>query len=36
MNCEDYPCCGHDICPTYNEKGQLLCIDCDDVAVRGS
>ncbi len=26
--CEDYPCCGHDICPDYDESGRQLNMKC--------
>lgn len=26
--CEDFPCCGHDICPDYDENGQQMNMKC--------
>lgn len=26
--CEDFPCCGHDICPDYDENGNQLNMYC--------
>jgi hypothetical protein len=24
--CEDYPCCGHDVCPEFDASGRLKCV----------
>lgn len=26
--CEDYPCCGHDICPDFDSAGRQLNMRC--------
>lgn len=26
--CEDFPCCGHDICPSYSPSGEQLDMKC--------
>lgn len=26
--CEDFPCCGHDICPDFDEDGKQLNMRC--------
>lgn len=31
--CEDYPCCGHDICPDFDESGRQLNMRCTCGAV---
>ena len=28
MRCEDFPCCGHDICPDFDENGRQLNMRC--------
>lgn len=28
MSCEDYPCCGHDICPDFDANGVQLNMRC--------
>jgi hypothetical protein len=28
MACEDFPCCGHDICPDFDESGKQLNMRC--------
>lgn len=28
MPCEDYPCCGHDICPDFDDDGRQLNMRC--------
>lgn len=31
--CEDFPCCGHDICPDYDETGKQVNMRCTCGAV---
>ncbi len=26
--CEDYPCCGHDVCPDFDESGRQINMKC--------
>lgn len=26
--CEDFPCCGHDVCPDFSESGEQLNMRC--------
>ena len=28
MACEDFPCCGHDICPDFDESGNQINMRC--------
>jgi hypothetical protein len=28
MRCEDWPCCGHDVCPDFDETGKQLNMRC--------
>ncbi len=28
MACEDFPCCGHDICPSFDREGKQLNMVC--------
>ena len=30
MTCEDYPCCGHEVCPRVDTKGRerWTCVEC--------
>lgn len=28
MACEDFPCCGHDICPDFDSSGRQLNMRC--------
>lgn len=36
MACEDFPCCGHDICPRFDQDGKqlnMVCVCGADVSV---